>query len=152
MPDPDDILRRQQDLITRFGWAVTGVFPTGPDDGYPFAYTVGLTELGGGHPEFVIAGLHHRYSQPLLNDMAGRVRDGHSFTHGQTINDLLHSLDAVLIDGPINADLWPGAAIRRYGADRIRLRQIVWPDRDGHFPWQDGYAIPPGVQPLLGRP
>lgn len=148
----DNLLRREQEIIDRVGWMVTAVFPIRPDDPYPYAYTVGLTELGDGHPELLIAGLHHRYSEPLLNDMAMRVRDGATFTHGQIISDLLHDFDAILVTGPVRQDLWPGAALRRYGDEQVRLVQIVWPDPDGHFPWQTGYTLPPEVQPLLGQP
>jgi hypothetical protein len=74
-------------------------------------------------------------AQALLNDLAQRVVDDHThLTHGQRLPDLIAGYDAVLVDGPITEDLYPGPAIGRYGADRVALRQIVWPDRDGRSP------------------
>ena len=154
--DEDDRLRqyflRQQDaLIAQCGWAVTMVVPTSTDPGAPFAYTVGLTART--QPELVIAGLDPLIAQTLLNDLAARVIEQHmQLAHGQHLHDLIAGYDAVLVDGPVTDDLYPGTAIGRYGADHVRLRQIVWPDRDGRFPWDPGYAYPPQAQPLLGRP
>ena len=43
MVEFDDLMRRQDEIIDRVGWAVTMVLPTDDDPGAPFAYTVGLT-------------------------------------------------------------------------------------------------------------
>lgn len=140
MADIDDVLRRQSEIIDRVGWAVTAVLPTAadPTGGGPFAYTVGLTAHG--YPELIIAGLHPATAQALLNDLASRVYDrAERFTHGQHVDDLLAGYPAVIVNGPPTAQLWPGAAIGRYGSDRVRLQQIIWPDPHGRFPWQDGY-------------
>jgi len=146
-----DFLRQQDTLIARYGWAVTAVLPTPTDPCTPFAYTVGLTART--QPELVIAGLDPLIAQALLDDLAARVLEHDTqLAHGQHLPDLIAGYDAVLVDGPVTDDLYPGTAIGRYGADRVRLRQIVWPDRDGRFPWDPGYAYPPQAQPLLGRP
>ena len=54
MADFDGLLRNQDNIIDRVGWAVTAVLPTPEDPGTPFAYTAGLTSHS--HPELVIAG------------------------------------------------------------------------------------------------
>ena len=150
--DRHQYIRDQQTAhIARYGWAITGVVPDDPTDPVAFAYTVGLTAID--RPEFIIAGLNHLIAAALLNDIAGRVHHHRAqYTHGQRVDDLLAGYDAYLIDGPPTPDLWPGTALDRYGHHRLRLRQIVWPDPDGHFPWQPDYRYPPYVQPLLGRP
>jgi Domain of unknown function (DUF4262) len=103
-------------------------------------------------PELVIAGLDPAIAQALLNDLAERVvHRAARFTHGQRITDLIDGYDAVIIDGPITEHLYPGAAIGRYGPDRVRLQQIVWPDPHARFPWEPGYQYPPQAQPLLAR-
>jgi hypothetical protein len=147
----DDLMRRQQQLIDRYGWAVTAVFPTDDAPGAPFAYTVGLTTHG--YPELIISGLDPTISQTLLNDLAARVYDrAEQFTAGQRISDLLAGYDAVIVEGPATEALHPGAAFARYGRDRVSLQQIVWPDPRGRYPWDPGYAYGPDVQPVLGRP
>ncbi|MEU3117189.1 DUF4262 domain-containing protein [Micromonospora chalcea] len=152
MRDIDDLLRHQERIIDTIGWAVTYVLPT--NDGTvptaPFAYTVGLTAHD--HPELITAGLPPEVAHSLLNDLARRAYDqAERFTHGQRVDDLIAGYDAIIIDGPPTDELLPGLAISRYGRDRIRLQQMVWPDQQGRFPWDHGYCFDPRTQPLIGR-
>jgi hypothetical protein len=151
MAEFDEVLHRQGEHIDRVGWAVTMVLPTADDPGVAFAYTVGLTARG--FPELVIAGLPPDIAHALLNDLASRVYDWAArFSHGQRIGDLLVGYDAVIVDGPATEALYPGAAYARYGTGRVRLRQVVWPDPRGRFPWEPGYSHDGYPQPLIGRP
>ncbi|MEV0810952.1 DUF4262 domain-containing protein [Micromonospora sp. NPDC050200] len=149
----EDFWRRQSEMIDRVGWSVTLVHPSDgdPDHEVPFAYTVGLTAHD--RPELLIAGLDPATSQALLNDLAGRVYDrAERFGHGQRVSDLIAGYDAVIVDGAAVDALHPGAAFARYGDERVRLQQVVWPDQRGRFPWDDDYAYSPDVQPVIGRP
>jgi hypothetical protein len=142
----DQLLIHQSLAIAAVGWAVTAVLPE-PGEA-PYAYTVGLTELGA--PELVITGLPHDIAHALLNDAADRVHEhGARWCHRQRIHDLLSGLDAVIIDGAAHELIHPGTAYARYGQQRVRLQQIVWPDPRGRFPWEDGHAHPAAIQPLL---
>jgi hypothetical protein len=101
----------------------------------------------------VIAGLPPTVAHTLLSDLAGRVYDrAERFTHGLRIGNLIAGYHAVIVDGPATDAAHPGAAYAFYGTDRVRLQQIVWPGRQGRFPWDAGYAFPADVQPLVGRP
>jgi hypothetical protein len=77
---------------------------------------------------------------------------GRDRREGQTVGDLLVGYPAVIVDSPATDALLPATAYARYGTHRVRLRQIVWPDRSGRFPWHTGYGYDPRVQPLIGRP
>ncbi|MFB9238154.1 DUF4262 domain-containing protein [Plantactinospora siamensis] len=150
MSSTDDFLRRQEHIIDTTGWAVTHVLPTDddPEATTPFAYTVGLTAHD--YPELITAGLPAEVAHTLLNDLARRVYDkAERFTHGQHINDLIAGYDAIIIDGPPSDELFPGMAIARYGRAKVRLQQMVWPDPQGQFPWDSGYAFDPDAQPLI---
>jgi hypothetical protein len=155
--DPDDdriaqAIRRQDQIIDRFGWAVVCVLPHDPDDDPTvFAYTVGLTAHD--HPELIIAGLPPHTAQALLNNLAGRVYDkAQHFHHGQRIDDLLEGYEAIIVEGAATDVLYPGAAIGRYGTHRVRLQQLVWPDPHGRYPWDDDYSQDPRLQPLIAQP
>ncbi|WJK33145.1 DUF4262 domain-containing protein [Solwaraspora sp. WMMA2065] len=153
MPHLDNVLHTQQRQIDRFGWAVTAVLPDndGDDEHGPFAYTVGLTRHG--YPELVIAGLDPCIAHAILNTAAGRVYDrAERFTHGQHVNGLIAGYDTVIVDGHATDTLHPGTAFALYGRHRVRLQQIVWPNRHGRFPWDDGYEYPTWVQPLIAHP
>lgn len=149
----DDLMQQQDKIIDRFGWVVIGVFPTEQDpvDATSFAYTVGLTEHD--HPELTIAGLPMQAAHVLLNDLAARVYyKSQQFSHGQHVDDLLASgYVAVIVEGPATSTLWPGVAIERYGAERVRLQQVVWPSKDGQYPWDFGYDIDPSTQPVIAN-
>jgi hypothetical protein len=152
VPDIDDFLRRQQQIIDTVGWAVMHVLPEeDPDTSTAFAYTVGLTAHD--YPELLIAGLPTEIAHALLNDLAGRVYDqAQRFTHGQRISDLIAGYDAIIVDGAPSDDLLPGVAIARYRRDRIRLQQVLWPDPQGRFPFDAGYDVDAHPQPLIARP
>ncbi|MGC4808741.1 DUF4262 domain-containing protein [Micromonospora sp. DT233] len=151
MPSLDEFFRQQQKHIDDIGWSVTAVLPDHDEAHAPFAYTIGLTERG--LPELVIAGLDPLTAQTLLNDMAHRVyQRAQPLTADHRVEDLLLGYDAVIIEGQATEALHPGAAYARYGKDHVRLQQVVWPDKQGRFPWDDGYEYPAHVQPLLTRP
>lgn len=153
MSSMDAILREQVEIIDRVGWSVVHIYP-GPDDpstDVAFTYTVGLTAHG--HPELVLAGLPPRIAQALLNDLGLRVFDQATrFTHGERLSDVLAGYDAIIIDGTPTEHLHPGIAFALYGRDKVRLQQLVWPDKDGLFPWESGYGYPPHAQPLITDP
>lgn len=143
--------REQQEVIDRHGWSVIAVFPTVESPGTPFSYTVGLTAHG--FPEFMIFGLPAEAGHMLLNDMAGRVFDrAERFTHGQHVTDLISDYDAVVVDGRPPEGMPPGMAYGRYGPGKVAVQQVVWPDDAGRFPWDEGWSIPAGVQPVIGKP
>ncbi|SCG77824.1 DUF4262 domain-containing protein [Micromonospora inositola] len=104
------------------------------------------------YPKLLIAGLDPAKSKALLNDLAGRVYDrAERLHHGQRISDLIAGYDAVIVGGDATPELHPGTAHGQYWRDRVRLQQIVWPDPQGRFPWDSGYAYPQGLQPIIGR-
>lgn len=134
----DAVMEKVRNNIREHGVTVIAV---GGDtvDGQPvgsFAYTVGLTEVG--HPELMIAGLPFEISQALLNDAATRVRAGEHLSPGQRVDWLLRSYDVVVTD-VVTAEV--GVATRLYDRD-IVVRQLVWPDKAGHYPWDEDYGYP----------
>ncbi|WP_430788497.1 DUF4262 domain-containing protein [Actinoplanes sp. G11-F43] len=147
----DDFFDDQSEIIGKFGWAVVHVLPADddPDDTVPFAYTVGLT--GYGFPELTIAGLPAETGHVLLNEVAGRVRDeGLLLGHGQRLRGLIDGQELRVVAGGSVEILFPGAALMRYGDDRVSLLQLVWPDPSGRLPWQSGYDTAGYPQPTIG--
>lgn len=146
-------LRHQKEIIDRVGWAVMNIFPgvDDPDTVSPFAYTVGLAAHG--YPELLITGLPPDLGHALLNKLAVRVYDkAERFTHGQRVSDLLTGHDVVIVEGPATEELLPRVAIALYGRDQVRLQQVVWPDLQDRFPWEDGYELDRHEQPLIAHP
>lgn len=120
-------------LIDAHGWAVIGVFPTRPEDGVPFSYTVGLTDRG--LPELAIYGLPPHTAGGVLNAVARHALDHGELRCGEpTLGLLARGLPVVAIAMDDTEDLTTVRAL--YGVV-LAAQQIVWPDCDGRMPWQD---------------
>ena len=165
-PGPlDDAEQRCVDTVRDAGWQVMLVGAGEADDEPAFAYTVGLHHRAR-HPELVMSGLPTDLVHRVLNDVAGRVRAGHRFdTPGRTVEGALARVPLV-VEAMTDAGLretvtWSGWFHRR----RPDAVQLVWPDTDGVFAWQDGAPAvldrrqPPGWRepsartgPLAPRP
>ncbi|MEV6343478.1 DUF4262 domain-containing protein [Actinoplanes sp. NPDC051851] len=149
----DDFFHEQTAFIQRFGWAVVHVLPADddPEEAVAFAYTVGLTAAA--HPELLIAGLPSDLGHQLINEIAGRIiEEGVRLQHGRHLPDLIAEQDVIVLQGTPTTDLWPGAALARYGRSRVRLQQLVWPSPANHFPWHSSYESADYPQPLIDAP
>lgn len=144
----EDFLRRRQAVIGERGWIWVNVVPRPGQPESPFAYTVGLTEHH--HAELLTTGLDPATARSILAPLAERVvRKQEQFRHGQHLN-IPGWTDVVIVDGTPAGYLDPNVAVALYGADAVRLQQVVWSDRHGQFPWQPRYELSPTDQPLLG--
>lgn len=153
MSDVELFLARQAEVIDRVGWLVLHVFPEAddPPDVAAFAYTVGLSARG--HPELLATGLPPQAGHGLLNELAGRVHaDARRFQHGELVSNPAGDQAVVIIDAQPSGEIFPALAFKRYGPARVRVQQVLWPDEQGRFPGERGYAVERFPQPLLGTP
>ena len=88
----DDVLALDAAQIAEYGFVIIGVDGSPPDDGSPWAYTIGLLDAAD-HPELIIAGPSLETSGSMLSLLAHSVLDdGDRYELGDTI-DLGASLD-----------------------------------------------------------
>ncbi len=131
-------------LIERDGFTVEPVRPD-PGAGRPgFAYTVGLEETSN-RPEIVAVGLTGEGGSGVLGEFAGHVIAGGTLPEGDLfVGMLAGDLACALL--PVDLDRWgdwfTGLA-DYYQHLPFRVLQLVYPDPDGRFPWEDG------VEPAL---
>lgn len=134
----EELLER---AIATVGWGITAVPEGDSDDEPPFAYTSGLSRLG--VPELIVFGLPPSTAMHLLNAVAARVRDGDAPIGpplvGCLAGDVPVRLRELRSDEPAAAHLTYARALAR-GAS-VRILQVLWPDRDGDFPDEEG-AMP----------
>ena len=142
----DDLIGDALAQIADGRWAVTGVL--GDAAHPPIAYTSGLTDLG--RPELVMTGLPPRLGGLLLDHAAQSVVGDPAFGAGSSVPARLRRPVALRAIDVIDAGSMRLTRIL-YGL-RFEAVQLVWPDDEGRYPWQPGYAIPTQVQPLLGVP
>lgn len=149
--------RRISEVIDQVGWAVQGVFtPEGHSHPEPnWAYTVGMTDRG--LPElFIIGSMDPTILQNILNNavmqhlekeiVAGQVLEGvaENTVDGSEIRMQVREAG---VDYHVQQALnYYGDVDNRLG--RVKLLQLVWPDRKGAYPGSFVYDESM-VQPLI---
>jgi hypothetical protein len=140
--------RARQDVET-YGWHVVLI----QGDGEPgFLFTIGLWQTFR-HPEIVLfapsedpTGMAGR-----LQPVAERVSDGEMFEADSVHEEIFGRFAGAFRD--VERQWYPwflGTAMAFYGGMDFPAVQLFWPDRDGTFPWEEGFStelFP--FQPLL---
>jgi hypothetical protein len=140
---------RIADTIRRYGWSiqyVIGDCTNGPS----FAYTLGL--LGMGHPELLIFGANQSTSANVLNDLGERVRAAARLGHGDliTFDGWAHRVELRQVPNPGEILFTANEFYLRPDEASVPALQAIWDDVNGNCPWDDGYVVPPDVQPMPG--
>jgi hypothetical protein len=131
-PDPDAGGSSAVDAVRRHGWSALWVVGS-----LDFAYTVGVWHTFG-QPEVVMFGLGGEDMQTWLNTLVERGRDKGWPAVGDTFDGVIEGFDTQLRDvHPSWYRALFGTALGFYRGVAVPFRQLVWPDRHGHWPWDD---------------
>jgi hypothetical protein len=106
-----------------------------------FAYTIGLWHTFR-RPEVVMFGLDGKNMVHWLNACVRRGRDHGWPTEGEEFPGVLDGFPVQL--RPVHAswdDALFGTAWRFYQHATVPVVQLVWPDRNGVWPWQEGATV-----------
>ena len=145
-------------VIEDQGWVADPVeADAGPPPRPGYTYTIGF-ETAFDRPEVVIFGLQAVAARGLLGMIADQHRGGVVLPVDGVFVGLLESdLPCALltVDLAEHAARFPDASAfhagRGVGADRWRMLQFVWPDRNGRLPWDQDYDPRLRVaQPVIG--
>lgn len=144
-------LNRLRALIIEHGWAVQGVFATDPGD-TSHAYTIGLTDAG--LPELMITGLSDQKLATVLLNAAARQHVKEPIKPGDVLSDLANvDLRAIECDERQaqiqQAHNYFNDPEKRHG--RVKLIQLIWPDKSGAYPDTIFWSLDPRLQPLYPR-
>jgi len=127
----------------------------GDDSGPSSVFSVGLF-VNYGHPEVLIIGLPAPVAVGILHRIHALVQEGTAFAAGDTTDDVLEGYPVTFMNvGSKHYGDWLGDAVWFYRSldGGFPCLQMVWPSREGHFPWTAGFD--PALrsqQPLLGTP
>ena len=133
----NSIVERAAADVTAHGWHVLTI---GGEGSSPYAFSIGFTRTFG-HPEVLIIGLPQKTSHELLNVVGSRVSAGARFEHGLPYLGLLNRYPCEFRPVPESEYRnYLGAALGFYGSEPFGALQLVWPDRDGRFPWDASAA------------
>lgn len=125
--------------IRSHGWHCVMVAPEAEGE-EAFAYTIGLVERFG-QPEVLVFGLPEPSAHALLARCVALAEAGQTLAPGDR-EDLLGGGYRVRLV-PLRADRYDeylGTAFRHYGSRPFQSLVLLWPDREGRFPGEAGYA------------
>ena len=137
-----------QQAIDNHGWFVA-LFEA--DTATPaFAYTIGLWKTYG-HPEIICFGLPTSTMHELLNDAGEVIKKGDSIV--LDVDDFHYLDNYPVMFKTVEAENirdYLGYARWYYDYKDFPAIQLFWPDKEGIYPWQDGYSkVFEFNQPLL---
>ena len=140
LPEPeDDHDRAMLGHIREQGWGAMHI--PADEEGPGFGFTVGLYHTWK-HPEILVMGLPLETAHELLTVAADRVRRGHRYQEGQNSDDFLVGYPCRLHLIPSGCyQAYLGYALWLYSGPDFPALQLLWPDREGRFPEDSGYAL-----------
>jgi hypothetical protein len=117
-----------------------------------FVYSIGLYKKFN-HPEIICFGLKVEVMAAIINDALDMIKQGKTFVPGVGYDDFLNGYNIYFIE--VNKKFYTdylGYAGRFYDTFDFPTLQLVWPDKESNFPWDEAYN--PNLkfrQPLLDR-
>lgn len=145
----NDYEQKLLDNIKVHGWQCTSV---GAGDGSPpFSYTVGLFQSFG-YPELMIVGLASKISHDILTIAARAAQKGTPLNLEEPTDVLVDGYSCVFVRVPESEyRIYVTSSSWYYESNSFPLYQIVWPSKDGHFPWHplanENFRV---AQPVIG--
>ena len=153
---------RNMDHLDKLSWVIEDqgwvAVPVDAQEGPPpragYTYSVGFTTTFG-RPEVAIFGLQAVAARGLLGMIADQHAGGVELPVDAVFVGLLENdLPCALlpVDLGEHGDLFPdAAALLDRAGEPWEVLQFVWPDRNGRFPWDEGYDQRLRVaQPVVG--
>ncbi len=117
-----------------------------------FAYSIGLYESFG-HPEIICFGMNLNLMGELINETANWIRKDRKIEEYLSYSDFLENVDVKFL--PVKKSFYDdylAFGINYYNGDNFPVMQLVWPDKENKFPWEeDFYKKWKFSQPLLDR-
>jgi Domain of unknown function (DUF4262) len=120
-----------------------------------FVYSIGLWSFRR-VPDVIVVGAPGRHGVELVTRYAELARAGRRLRPGGPYVDLLPGPPVMVeLVAPSRYAEWFTSAFDFYPTGDFPAYQLLWPDRDGNWPWQAGWRRREFPQPVLtasGRP
>ena len=135
----DDSDRKLLSDIAQYGWHVLHIFAD--ESGPCFSFSVGFY-LKFGHPEILVMGLPQPVAHELINLIGSHLAEGRVFRPRERFDGLAEgfacSFVSIAVEHYRNY-LGYGVWFYRSLKQPFPALQLVWPDKQGWFPWENDY-------------
>jgi hypothetical protein len=138
------------DDVAEHGWMCVHLRAEGHEG--PYSYTVGLFRTYS-HPELAVFGLSGEVAHQVLNNAVALIQQGHALDPSQPVSGLVEDCSCLLASVPVmELQRYFGICRSYYEGDRFAMLQIIWPTRQGQFPWDaSSTAGFRAMQPIVGH-
>ena len=130
----DELLDKIHADIEKFGWSAIYVYPDASNP-VPFGYTVGMMETYG-HPELIVYGLGTEDAHGVLRNAARLIKNGEVLTDGESYKEIVD--EPYSIEARSHHSGPPMNWATKYYDQETEAIQLVWPDKEGLFPGEEG--------------
>lgn len=131
----ENIQAKAKEMVSQGHWLVTYVFEA--EDSPSFAYTIGLHSHG--LPEIIIFCLPMQAAHVIINNVARlMIENKKAFSSGSIIHSVAN-LPLAIADAQMGKEKFTFQATEFYETLSYQLQQLVIPDAQGKFSWDDGY-------------
>ena len=135
----DDAEKSFVSKIREHGWFRTGVF--GDDEGPGFSYTSGFW-VSASQPEIIMFSMKDAIAHDVFWDLFWEAKDGKNLPVGKKTSVVFANLPAYVFSvARERYSNFLGWNRWFYAGDDFPCLQIVWPDREGVFPWEPNFDL-----------
>lgn len=132
--DVEELVESNMAQIAKNGFVTTGIFDPDNQD-FPWAYSTGFT-VTLDHPEVVIYGLPVTTAHSCMWSAHHAIKGGARLEPGTYSDDILHNYRVAIVKvDEVMDPLYTMRMSARILGSPFEAVQIVWPDKQGRFPW-----------------
>lgn len=137
--DPQKLDEHERDFVSivrEHGWHQMNVW--GEEEAPGFSYTTGFWLLG--FPEIIVFSMERENASAVLWSMYNAQKSGEAYPMNTPVCDILTNVPVCLL--PVDRQRYAeylGWSRWFYGNDTFPCLQLVWPSREGVFPWHPGF-------------
>jgi hypothetical protein len=136
----EKIVKKSESDIEQYGWSFMFVDADKVSGMESFSYTIGF-EKTYAHPEIIIFGLPAEISHKILSAIAAAIKENETMPLHEPVENIIGN-DLKVIFKPLDHDLYAdylSIAIEAYGTYDFRTQIMLWPDKEGKYPFESGY-------------
>ena len=138
----EKILEKAESDLAQYGWSFMYVDADQVKGMESFSYTIGL-EKSYGHPEIITFGLPAEPAHRIFSATAAAIKEGETMPLHEPVENIIGG-DLKVVFKPLDHAVYGdylSVAIDAYGTKDFRTQIMLWPDKEGNYPFDTGYSI-----------